>query len=533
MFNFNVLSTLLPEEILVYLRKSRADDPSLSTDEVLEKHERLLNEWMEKNLPAPIPEENRFREIVSGESISERTEFQKVLKLIESNKYKAVLVVEISRLGRPDMEEIGRISKTFRYTNTLVITPMMTFNIANEYERDIFERELKRGNEYLEYTKKLLSRGKELSAKSGNYLMRALYGYDKISFMENKKKVRTLKINEEQASVVRMIFDWYVNENIGTQVIANRLVGMGIPAPEAKRWSTDSIRKMLTNHHYTGKIVWNSRKTVHVVEDGNIRKSRPINSGDDVIICEGRHEAIISEELFQAAQEKRGRTHRAPINKELRNPFSTILYCECGRSMGHNYNKRYNSSSCASRLVCNDQRHCGNASVAVHEIVPFVAKALQQRIDEFDVEAKNGNGESIKAQEKLIKSLEKKLADIGARELSLWEAQINPKQKIPAHIFQGLTDKLNTEREETETSLAKARAAISKPIDIEKQRVTFQKALDALLDDEVSIPEKNHLLKACISRMTYHRDPIVQIKGSGNGRKRTQPPIYLDIKLTV
>ena len=61
-------------------------------------------------------------------------EFQKVLKLIESPNYKAVLVVEISRLGRPDMEEIGRLSKTFRYTNTLVITPMRIFNVADEYD---------------------------------------------------------------------------------------------------------------------------------------------------------------------------------------------------------------------------------------------------------------------------------------------------------------------------------------------------------------------------------------------------------------
>ena len=151
MFHNRILKEILKsEEILLYLRKSRSDDPLLTTDEVLERHETLLNEWMEKNLDTPIPEENRFREVVSGETIADRPEFRKVLKLLESPKYKAVLVVEVSRLGRPDMEEIGRISKLFRYTNTLVITPMMTFDIANEYERDMFERELKRGNEYLE-----------------------------------------------------------------------------------------------------------------------------------------------------------------------------------------------------------------------------------------------------------------------------------------------------------------------------------------------------------------------------------------------
>lgn len=154
MFSYrNFKDFLNPEEILLYLRKSRADDPLLSVEEVLSKHEALLDEWAEKNLSAPIPAENRFKEVVSGESIADRPEFQKVLKLLESPKIKAVLVVEISRLGRPDTEEIGRITKIFRYTGCLVITPMMTFDITNEYERDMFERELKRGNEYLEYTK--------------------------------------------------------------------------------------------------------------------------------------------------------------------------------------------------------------------------------------------------------------------------------------------------------------------------------------------------------------------------------------------
>ena len=144
MYNYNFKEQLRPEEILIYLRKSRADDPLLSVEEVLFKHETLLDEWVEKNLSAPIPVENRFKEVVSGESIADRPEFQKVLKLIESPKYKAVLCVEISRLGRPDTEEIGRLTKIFRYTGCLVITPMMTFDITNEYERDMFERDTSR-----------------------------------------------------------------------------------------------------------------------------------------------------------------------------------------------------------------------------------------------------------------------------------------------------------------------------------------------------------------------------------------------------
>lgn len=531
---YNIKEEVRPEEIIMYLRKSRADDPMLSVEEVLSKHETLLDEWVEKNLNSPIPEENRFKEVVSGESIADRPEFQKVLKLVESPSIKAVLVVEISRLGRPDMEEIGKISKTFRYTNTLVITPMMTFNIANEYERDMFERELKRGNEYLEYTKKLLSRGRELSVKSGNYVVsRALYGYDKVTIMEGKRKCPTLAINEEQANIVRMIFDAYVNENVGTQNIANRLNDFQIKPPKSDKWTPDAIRTILENYHYIGMVKWNERKAVLVVDNGEFRKTRPKTSEGEYILCKGKHEPIISEELFYAAQEKRGRTHRTCDNKELRNPLASLLYCECGRAMSYRHSTRGNLKYREPRLVCNGQKYCGNGSCSVTEITDFVINLLKQKIAEFEIEATRGDDRTNTYQEKRIKSLEKKLAEIGSKELSLWESQIDVDTKMPPHIFQALTNKLSKEREETETALKKAKEALSTPINYEKKRVTFQKALDALLDDNVSVAEKNQFLKACIERIEYHREAPLRLQGKGSGRQWVSSPIKLDVRLNM
>lgn len=536
MYNYNIKDNLKPEEVLVYLRKSRADDPLLSVEEVLSKHETLLDEWVEKNLTAPIPEENRFKEVVSGESIADRPEFQKVLKLVESPSIKAVLVVEVSRLGRPDMEEIGKLSKIFRYTNTLVITPMMTFNIANEYERDMFERELKRGNEYLEYTKKLLSRGREQSVKSGNYVCsRPPYGYDKVTIMEGKRKCPTLAINEEQANIVRMIFNAYVNENVGTQNISNRLNELQIKPPRGSFWTPDSIRTLLENPVYIGMIRWNERKAILVVDDGKFRKTRPKTAEGEMILCKGKHEAIISDELFYAAKEKRGRTHRTCDNKELRNPLASILYCECGRAMTYRHSTRGNLIYKEPRLVCNGQKHCGSGSCTVSEMLDFVVEALKQRISEFEIEAQRGDDGSAKIHEKLVKSLEKKLSDINAKELSLWESQVDPDmaKRMPPHVFQAITDKLAKEREETETALEKAREAISAPINYEKTRVTMQKALNALLDDKVSVAEKNHLLKACISKIEYQRDAPERKVGTGNHAAWTTPPIHLDVKFKV
>lgn len=535
MFNYNnVINTIKPEEIIMYLRKSRADDPLLSVEEVLSKHETLLDEWVEKNLPSPIPVENRFKEIVSGESIADRPEFRKVLKLIESPKYKAVLVVEISRLGRPDMEEIGRISKIFRYTHTHVITPFMTFDVANEYERDMFERELKRGNEYLEYTKKLLSRGREQSVKSGNYVCsRPVYGYDKITILDGKRKCPTLAINDEQANIVRSIFDWYVNENIGTQTVSNRLNELNITPPRGSKWTPDSIRTIVENPIYIGKVRWNTRKAVRVVRDGEIIKTRPINDADDYILVDGKHEAIISEELFTAALEKRGRTHRACANKELRNPLASLLYCDCGRAMSYRHSTRGNYVYREPRLVCNGQKYCSSGSCSVEELLPFIVDVLRKRIADFDVEAKGGNDEIIQAQARLLESLEKKLADIESREISLWESQLDAETRMPPNVIRILTAKIEKEREETEKAIEKAREEMVKPIDYEKQIVTFQMALDALLDDTVSVAEKNFYLKKCIDRITYHRDPIEKVKGKGNGRGWVHPPIELDIKLLV
>ena len=294
---------LRPEDIIEYLRKSRADDPLLSVEEILSKHEQILDEWAERNLGAKIPEENKYREVVSGETIADRPEVQKVLKLIESPKIKAILIVEVQRLSRGDLEDAGRLIKLLRYTNTLVITPQKIYDLRDEYDRDAFERELKRGNEYLEYQKKIMSRGRLLSVSQGNYIgSEPPYGYNKIWVTEGKRKCPTLAINEEEANVVRMIFDMYVNQDMGRPSICYRLDELGIKPPRGERWSHAALKDMIENVHYLGKVKWNWRKTVTIVEDGEIIKTNPKSKVGEYLIYEGKHPAIISEELFNAVK---------------------------------------------------------------------------------------------------------------------------------------------------------------------------------------------------------------------------------------
>ncbi len=528
---YNPIENLKPNEVLAYFRKSRTDDPTLSVEEVLSKHETMLDEWAERNLGAIIPEENKYREVVSGETIADRPEVQKVLKLIESPKIKAILIVEVQRLSRGDLEDAGRLIKLIRYTNTLVITPMKTFDLKDEYDRDMFERELKRGNEFLEYQKKIMGRGRLLSVSQGNYISATpVYGYDKVFIQEGKRRYPTLAINEEQANVVRMIFDMYVNQNMGYHTISRELDKLHITPPRGKYWSSSYINEMLKNVHYLGKVRWNYRKTVVVVDDGEVKKTTPKADEGEYLVFEGKHPAIISDELFQAAQDKRGSLPRLKVDFTIQNPLAGIIRCRCGHAVVH---RKYPRSS--PRLMCNHQTRCGTGSVLVSEVMDMVANILKQKIIDFEIEMKKDNDDSISLHEKMIKNLEKKLENLKAREISQWEAQSDPDptKRMPHHIFQALNEKLVKEIADVEQALVEAQNSMPTKIDYAQKIIKLQNALYALLDKDKSAEEKNILLKACIERIELYRERTIQLKGKGNFHKYTDTPIELKVELKV
>lgn len=529
---------LSPDEVVEYLRKSRSDDPTLTVEEVLEKHETILDEWAEANLGGKVPEENKYREVVSGETIADRPEINAVLKRIESPKIKALLVVEVQRISRGDLEDAGRLLKLLRYTKTLVITPQKVYDLRDEYDRDIFERELKRGNEYLEYQKKIMGRGRLLSVQQGNYIGQTPpYGYDKIIIPEGKRKCHTLTIKESEAEVVRMIFDMYVNQDMGHTRIAHRLDEMGISPPLGKHWSPSSIKDMLANVHYLGKVKWNWRKTVTVVEDGEILSMRPKAKMGEFLVYDGKHEAIISEELFQAAQEKQGRNYRAKPTTKIRNPLAGLVYCQCGRMMSLRTYKKDGEERSAPRLLCDNQSNCHTSSCLYEEMIDRVCEVLQQCIHDFEVRIKNNNGDAMKLHRALIKRLEDKLEELDKREISQWEKYTE--DAMPKNIFDRLNEKLIREREEVTQALCTAKESFPDPVDYEEKLYRFKDALESLKNPDSPAEQKNRLLKACIDRIDYTRKKSVRVTkemirdktNDINEKGWYAPPFEIDVKL--
>lgn len=516
------------EDILMYLRKSRTDDPALTVEEVLAKHEQMLDDWVANNFPGSeekIPECNRYREVVSGETIESRPLVQELLRRIESPRVKAVLIVEPQRLSRGDLEDIGRLVKLLRYSNTVVITLQYTYDLQDARDRDLFERELKRGNEFLEYQKRIMGNGRLLSVQNGNFIgQKPPYGYKKAVIKEGKRKCHTLEPDPERAPIVKMIFELYASGTSASS-IAKKLRNMGITTADGGKWVTSSIRQMLTNDHYIGMVHWDRRKTVKIVEDGEVVATRPRSK--DFLVYPGKHPAIIDKALWDAAQAVRGTV--PPVKEKARNvnPFAGLVYCQCGSRMSRRQYTRGGVERSSPRLLCDNQTECGTASCTVAEFTDAVINALETAVANFDILLDNAPEDDLALQDQLIDKLENRLAELDKLELAQWDKYTQ--EAMPRHIFETLNQKLIDERLSVQQELNDAKAAIPKKTDYAKKRDTFAATVKSLQSSDASIREKNLLLKQCIDKIIYNR----QKKATDNRRYGTPEPLELDFHFKI
>lgn len=524
-----IIPQLKGEEKVEYVRKSRTDDPLLSVEEVLEKHEQMLKEWNEKNQPdgGPVPESNIYREVGSGETIENRPQMQAILRRIESPKIKALLCVEPTRLTRGDLQDIGYLVKILRYTKTLVITPQYAYDLNDERDRDLFERELMRGNEYLEYTKKIQWNGRIQSVRAGNFIgQTAPYGYKKIAVKDGKRTCHTLEPIPDRALTVQRIFKMYA-DGLGVGSIATQLDAEHLPAPKGKSWSPESISAMLANVHYIGKVKWNARPTVRSIEDGEVVMSRP--RAEEYLVFEGRHPAIIDPELWERVQAIKGSHPRNNKSKNLTNPLAGLMWCRCGRAMmGRKYNGPDGQERCAPRFLCGDRKKCGCASARMDDVLAEVVKVLRSALDEFEIRVEAGVDDSAEIHRQMVERMEKRLAELRKQEVQQWKEKM--KSGMPDHVFKELNEPLVAEIEDLEHALCEAKDATPEPIDLGTKIVTLKAALEAIQDPAAPVKEKNKLLKACIERITYSRDRVGDF---GHPKRGEEAPIHLDFVLRV
>lgn len=506
---------LLADEYIMYLRKSRADNPHESVEEVLEKHETILQELAMRDLGGRIPEHCIYREIVSGETIEERPEMLNVLAQIENPKLKGVLVVEPQRLSRGDLEDCGKVVNAFRYSKTEVITNTMVYDLTNKMQRKFFEQELMRGNDYLEYTKEILLRGRVAAVKRGCYIGNIPpFGYDKT---ENENGDSTLKPNEFSQFVL-MAFDMFVNQNKTHLQIARHFDKIGIKPYRSEIWEKSSIRAMLKNRHYIGLVYFGTRKDEKYFENGRLKtRSVKVEKEEDIIVAKGLHPAIVPLELFNAAQEKIANNPRKQIATELKNPLAGVMFChKCGKAMAmHPY------KHARTRLDCRNRNGCGSKSYYFDEVVEAVAYGLETTsLPELEAKLKNNEGLSAAIQKKQLEKLYKDLEEMQEKEDK--QHDLLESGTYTEEVFLRRNKKLHAEMEELKSKIFETKQSMPKEVDYAQKIVKLKQAVSALRDDSVSVEDKNRLLKAVVERIEYE-----YIAWEGKGKVRYKLHIQL------
>lgn len=522
------------DELLVYLRKSRTDDPMLTVEEVLENHERRINTWIENNMPDayPIPQENIFREVVSGETIDSRPRMQEILRRIESPKVKAIIVTEPSRLSRGSLREIGYLVDILRYTKTIVITlDRGAYDLNDDRDRKDFERELMGSNDYLEYQKRIMGAGKHTAVTQFGCFIgsQAPYGYKKVDIHRGKKKLHTLEAIPERAEVVKRIFEMYA-DGIGSVRIADTLTEEHVPTPSGKKqWSHVTITNILRNEHYLGKVVWYRNKQTKTVEDGQIVVKRP--RSDKKIVAEGLHDGIISQELWDAAQEARGKKPRVPKSKEIVNPLAGIMFCKsCKSAMVFRSNRDMEGKQkAAPSYKCSYRRDgCTCGAAPYDEVMKVVVCELEKRLEAFKVNAKGGKDNRLEQHRKKIEQLEKRLETLLDTEAKQWSEKMNG--GMPEHVFKRLNKETVESIAEVQQALYEARENMPEEVDAEEVIVTLSTTLEALQDPDAPVKEQNRLLKLCIERIDFYRE---QAPRQGGRHLSDARPLTLDFSLLI
>ena len=113
-----------------------------------------------------------------------------------------------------------------------------------------------------------------------------------------------MEVNEEEAVAIRMIFDQYVNTDLGANGIAKYLENHGIHKIARQNgknplFDASLIRRIIQNPVYSGKISYGRRRTEKV--HGTRNEYRQVKK-DDYLLVDGLHEALVSEEVWEQAQ---------------------------------------------------------------------------------------------------------------------------------------------------------------------------------------------------------------------------------------
>ena len=473
--------------VAIYLRKSRSEEQQ-NADETLAKHKEILYAYEDRHQLNIVKE---YKEsIVSGDNLYSRPEMQKLLEDVDNEIYDAVLCMDIDRLGRGNMKEQGLIIETFKYSDTLIITPDKTYNLNDDTDEELTEFKTFFARRELKTINKRLQRGLKQTIKNGGYVANAPFGYEKV-YVEKKP---TLKIVENEAYFVKMMYDMYL-KGIGAQQISEELNRLGAKPRRSDKFNRNTVRHIPKNPVFCGKIVWDRYKYIRKGTYNSVKNTRRYTKEDSWIITQGLHEPIIPEEVFYKAQEIRKNKYIPSQNTgECKSVLAGLVICsKCGKKMQRMKSKKI------EYLLCNEKGCQTGAKYSV--VIESVLSQLHDTLKTMQIESSN----YIKVDTEPLKQ---------AIELHTREVEIFLKQKDNLYnlVEQGVYD-IETFKIRN-SILTQQINDLTLQIETIKEKILDEESKDIAdfinrsytslsLFDKASIPNKNKILKTIIEKIEY------------------------------
>ena len=357
-------------------------------------------------------------------------ELNKIIKLADKNKFDVLIVRELDRLARN------------RFKQMSVEIELGYHDVAVEYVKGQYENtpegRLLKGlmGEFAEFErekiKERLVRGTIRSVSKGNIKVsnRAPFGY-KVVKSGGK---RVLVIVETEATVVRLIFDLYVNQGYSVYAIANYLDKHNIQKPISakKGWSHGTLNNILKNETYVGR--WYYRKSMEFKDPktGKIkRKRRPKKEWLMVAVP-----PIVSEKIFKAAQEHRQANKRR--GKQRKNIYALGGRLKCGHCLNRMSGITRKDRGNKQYYVCNVRHGKGRYTSAQpcnspYYIVSEIDNAIWQWLKSILLYPERLQKELEKFQEKQMSEFQPLLNMLKSSQEKLGELQDEKERLIKAY----------------------------------------------------------------------------------------------------
>ena len=467
-------------ETAIYVRVSTEEQAqegfSIRAQEQKLKDYARIKEWSIYNI--------YIDEGISGKNITGRPAVKNMIQDIESGNVQNVLVFKIDRLTRSTTDLTYLIDLFNEYNcafNSLsesidTQTPsgrmfIKIIGIFAEFERENIAERIRLGHE------RKVREGYSLCC------LHSSYGYDRAK----GQKIQT--INEEQAVIVRQMFEWFVNQNISLTGIAKRLNVMKVPTKHGTFWLAGTVKLVLTNCNYIGKVRYR------------------IDDKEKNFEVDGLHEPIVTQEVYDQAQKLISKLKKVNNTKKPRdeNYFLGFLFCpKCGtRMQTHNaYHKTVDGKThyrasyrCKYKGVggCDfsDIRHC-RIETAFIEYVNKIAD-----FEELDGLYQEEQQKSKEKTEELIQAYQEKLSQLDLRGKEILNMYVDGNATFER--YRDIKDKIDKEKNEIKAELEKLSKVDNAFAEFSKEDFTleFKENWEHLTD-----VEKRQFLLKFVKRIT-------------------------------